>query len=84
VLGAPAPRLVAPLLGQAGGAISALSVGTVMFGALTYLGNGPNLLIKSIADHQKIDSPSFLAYLFKWAVPLLVPLLIILWLLFFR
>jgi Na+/H+ antiporter NhaD/arsenite permease-like protein len=64
--------------------ISALSVSTVMFGAATYIGNGPNLMVKSIADHQKIESPSFHAYLFKWAVPILLPLLIVLWLIFFR
>jgi Na+/H+ antiporter NhaD/arsenite permease-like protein len=64
--------------------ISALSVGAVMFGAATYIGNAPNLMVKSIADHQKIPSPSFLAYLFKWAVPVMLPLLILLWLIFFR
>jgi Na+/H+ antiporter NhaD/arsenite permease-like protein len=64
--------------------ISALSIGTVVFGAVTYIGNGPNLMVKSIADHQKIRSPSFLAYLFKWAVPVMLPLLIVLWLIFFR
>jgi Na+/H+ antiporter NhaD/arsenite permease-like protein len=64
--------------------ISALSVGTVMFGAATYIGNGPNLMVKSIADHLKIPAPSFLAYLFKWAVPVMLPLLIVLWLIFFR
>ena len=55
-----------------------------MFGAATYIGNGPNLMVKSIFDHQKIPSPSFLAYLFKWAVPVMLPLLILLWLIFFR
>jgi Na+/H+ antiporter NhaD/arsenite permease-like protein len=64
--------------------ISALSVGTVVFGAVTYIGNGPNLMVKSIADHQKLPSPAFLAYLFKWAVPIMLPLLILLWLIFFR
>jgi Na+/H+ antiporter NhaD/arsenite permease-like protein len=64
--------------------ISALSVGAVMFGAVTYIGNGPNLMVKSIADHHAIPSPSFLAYLFKWAVPVMLPLLILLWLIFFR
>jgi Na+/H+ antiporter NhaD/arsenite permease-like protein len=64
--------------------ISALSVSTVVFGAVTYIGNGPNLMVKSIADHQKIPSPSFLGYLFKWAAPVMLPLLILLWLIFFR
>ena len=68
----------------AGAKIVALSVGTVVFGALTYIGNGPNLMVKSIADHQKARSPAFLGYLFKWAVPIMLPLLIILWLVFFR
>ena len=64
--------------------IAALSVGTVLFGAVTYIGNGPNLMIKSIADQQKVPSPSFLVYLFKWAVPIMLPLLTLLWLIFFR
>ncbi len=64
--------------------IAALSVGTVVFGAVTYIGNAPNLMVKSIADHQKVPSPAFLAYLFKWAVPVMLPLLILLWLMFFR
>lgn len=63
--------------------IAALSVSTVMFGAMTYIGNGPNLMVKSIADHQKIQSPSFLAYLFKWAAPVMLPLFAVLWLAFF-
>jgi Na+/H+ antiporter NhaD/arsenite permease-like protein len=64
--------------------VAALSVGTVVFGAVTYIGNGPNLMVKSIADHQKIPSPSFVAYLFKWVAPVMLPLLILLWLIFFR
>jgi Na+/H+ antiporter NhaD/arsenite permease-like protein len=64
--------------------ISALSVGAVMFGAVTYIGNGPNLMVKSIADHHAVPSPSFLAYLFKWAVPVMLPLFVLLWLIFFR
>jgi Na+/H+ antiporter NhaD/arsenite permease-like protein len=66
------------------GLMAALSVGTVVFGAVTYIGNGPNLMIKSMADHHAVPSPSFLAYLFKWAVPVMLPLLILLWLIFFR
>ena len=62
----------------------ALSVGTVLFGAVTYIGNGPNLMIKTIADDHKFASPSFLGYLFKWAVPILLPLIILQWLIFFR
>ena len=42
------------------GTVAALSVATVMFGAATYLGNAPNLMVKAIADEQKIPAPSFL------------------------
>jgi Na+/H+ antiporter NhaD/arsenite permease-like protein len=64
--------------------LAALSVATVIFGAVTYIGNGPNLMVKAIADHQKVPSPAFFSYLFKWAVPVIIPLLIILWMMFFR
>jgi Na+/H+ antiporter NhaD/arsenite permease-like protein len=64
--------------------VAALSVATVLFGAVTYIGNGPNLMVKSIADHQKVPTPTFVAYLFKWAVPIMLPLLLMLWIVFFR
>jgi Na+/H+ antiporter NhaD/arsenite permease-like protein len=64
--------------------IAALSVATVLFGAVTYIGNGPNLMVKSIADHAKVPSPGFAGYLFKWAVPVMLPLLIMVWMIFIR
>jgi len=62
----------------------AISVGSVFFGGLTYIGNAPNLMVKSIADHQKFPTPGFLVYILKFALPFLVPTLIIVWLLFFH
>jgi Na+/H+ antiporter NhaD/arsenite permease-like protein len=64
--------------------IAALSIGTVFFGAVTYVGNGPNLMIKALAERQGNRVPSFPAYVFKWAVPILVPLLLIVWMIFVR
>jgi Na+/H+ antiporter NhaD/arsenite permease-like protein len=64
--------------------LTALSVATVLFGAVTYIGNAPNLMVKSIADRQKFPAPSFVGYLFKWAVPVMLPLLLMLWIVFFR
>ncbi len=84
ILGRHPASATALLLVGEGANIVALSVGTVLFGALTYIGNGPNLMVKSIADHQNVRSPAFLGYLFKWAVPIMLPLLIILWLVYFR
>jgi Na+/H+ antiporter NhaD/arsenite permease-like protein len=64
--------------------LAALSIATVFFGAATYVGNGPNLMIKAVAERQGIRLPTFPGYVFKWAVPILLPLLLILWLIFVR
>jgi Na+/H+ antiporter NhaD/arsenite permease-like protein len=84
ILGGRPASETASLLPAVGTKIAALSVAAVLFGAVTYVGNGPNLMVKSITDHEKARSPAFLAYLFKWAVPIMLPLLIILWLVYFR
>ncbi len=64
--------------------ILAMSIGSVFFGACTYIGNGPNFMVKSIADHQKIRTPGFLEYLWKFTLPFMLPMLFLVWLLFFR
>jgi Na+/H+ antiporter NhaD/arsenite permease-like protein len=64
--------------------IVAVSVGSVFFGANTYIGNGPNFLVKAIADHQKVHTPSFGGYIFKYTLPYMLPMLLIVWLLFFH
>lgn len=63
--------------------IVAISIGAVFFGANTYIGNGPNFMVKSISDHQKIRTPSFFGYIFKFTLPVMVPMLLVVWLLFF-
>ena len=62
----------------------AISVGAVFFGANTYIGNGPNFMVKSIADHQKVKTPTFVGYVFKYTLPYMLPMLLIVWLIFFR
>ncbi|MCX7721679.1 MAG: sodium:proton antiporter [Verrucomicrobiae bacterium] len=64
--------------------ILAISVGAVFFGANTYIGNGPNFMVKSIADHQRVNTPTFLGYVFKYTLPFMLPVLIVVWALFFR
>ncbi len=64
--------------------IVAISVGAVFFGACTYIGNGPNFMVKSIADHQKAHAPTFLGYVFRFTLPFLLPVLVLTWLIFFR
>lgn len=53
----------------------AISLGAVFFGAGSYIGNGPNFMVKSIADKSKVHSPSFLAYMFRFSIPILLPIL---------
>jgi len=72
------------LLAQNPTAILAVSVGSVFFGANTYIGNGPNFMVKAIADHQHVHTPTFMAYIYRFTLPFMVPMLLIVWLLFFR
>lgn len=62
----------------------AVSFGSVFFGANTYIGNGPNFMVKAIADHQKVHTPTFLGYVFRHTLPFMIPMLLIVWLFFFR
>lgn len=63
--------------------IQAISIGAVFFGAATYIGNGPNFMVKSIAAHQRVNAPTFLEYVWKFTVPFLLPMLVIVWVVFF-
>lgn len=55
----------------------------VHLGAPTYVGNGPNLLVKAIAEHAKIATPSCFGYAFKFAIPALAPIFVLIFLLSF-
>jgi len=61
----------------------AISAGAVFMGANTYIGNAPNFMVKSISEASGIAMPSFFGYFFKWAVPILMPLFIIVTYIFF-
>jgi Na+/H+ antiporter NhaD/arsenite permease-like protein len=77
---------VAFLLGNPtfNGYLVAISLGAVFFGANTYIGNGPNFMVKAIADHRKVHTPGFLGYLFRYALPCMLPTLLAVWWVFFR
>jgi len=64
--------------------LQAISVSAVFFGAMTYIGNGPNFMVKSISERAGIEMPSFFAYVVKYSIPILVPIYTIVWLVFFR
>ncbi len=60
----------------------AISMGSVFMGALSYIGNAPNFMVKSIAEQQDVAMPSFFAYML-WSFGLLAPLFLVHTLIFF-
>ncbi|MGI8527770.1 MAG: sodium:proton antiporter [Pseudolabrys sp.] len=68
------------LMSQISGTLAAISMGAVYMGALTYIGNAPNLMVYAIANEQGVRMPGFFGYLL-WATCILVPLFLLLTLL---
>lgn len=64
--------------------LQAISIACVFFGANTYIGNGPNFMVKSIAESSGLKMPSFFGYIAKYSLPVLIPVFFIIWLIFFR
>lgn len=62
--------------------LEAISVGAVFMGANTYIGNGPNFMVKAIAEQSGIKMPSFFGYM-AYSVGLLIPLFVVITLIFF-
>lgn len=62
--------------------LKAISMGAVFFGSLTYIGNGPNFMVKSIAEQEGIEMPSFFGYMIKFSLIILLPVYIIVQLIF--
>jgi len=55
--------------------VIAVSLGAVFFGAMTYIGNGPNFMVKSIAAAAGVHTPGFFAYILRYSLPVLLPIL---------
>ena len=62
----------------------AISMGAVFFGALTYIGNGPNFMVKSIVEQFGARPPGFFSYILNYALPILLPVLALAGWLFLR
>ena len=62
--------------------LQAISLGAVFMGANTYIGNGPNFMVKAIAEEQRVEMPGFFGYM-RWSMMLLVPSFGLVTLLFF-
>jgi len=63
--------------------LHAISCGAVFMGANTYIGNAPNFMVKSIAEEAGIEMPGFFGYLFKYSLPILIPLFLLATFVFF-
>lgn len=62
--------------------LTAISCGAVFMGAVTYIGNAPNFMVKSISDENGVRMPSFFGYML-WSIGILVPVFILDTLIFF-
>jgi Na+/H+ antiporter NhaD/arsenite permease-like protein len=72
----------AALTGPLSTTLTAISAGAVFFGAVTYIGNAPNLMVASIATHRGIRMPGFFGYM-GWACLALLPCFALISVLFF-
>jgi Na+/H+ antiporter NhaD/arsenite permease-like protein len=70
-----------PILAQY---VIAISLGSVFFGAVTYIGNGPNFMVKNISEQMNVKMPSFFGYVFVYSIPVLIPIFALIWALFLK
>ncbi len=76
-------KLAGPNLNLPEAILIAVSVGSVFFGAITYIGNAPNFMVRSISQHRGWKMPSFFGYM-AWSGAILIPLFILITIIFFR
>jgi Na+/H+ antiporter NhaD/arsenite permease-like protein len=74
---------VSYLIGNHNIYIQSISIAAVFFGACTYIGNGPNFMVKSIAEQSGVHCPSFFGYMVKYTLPVLLPVFLLIGMLFF-
>lgn len=60
----------------------AISLGAVFMGAMTYIGNGPNFMVKAIAEQSGVRMPSFFGFVIRYSIPILVPVFVIITVIF--
>ena len=70
------------LMNEGADTLIAISAGAVFMGAVTYIGNAPNFMVRSIAEEAGIKMPSFFGYLGKWAIPFLIPTFVLVTIIF--
>jgi Na+/H+ antiporter NhaD/arsenite permease-like protein len=71
-----------PIAGVSEPLLAAISIGSVFMGANTYIGNGPNFMVKAIAEKSGVKMPSFFGYML-YSGAILIPIFILTTFLFF-
>jgi Na+/H+ antiporter NhaD/arsenite permease-like protein len=75
--------LPAEVVGVPHATLAAISLGAVFMGANTYIGNGPNFMVRAIAEHRGVKMPSFGGYM-VYSGLVLIPVFVLVTLVFFR
>lgn len=73
-LGQTAPEMVASVPAAI---VAAIAAGAVFFGSLTYIGNGPNFMVKAIAEENGVAMPDFFRYVLLFSLPVLLPVFVL-------
>ena len=81
--GLPIAEGVATVAGIPEVLLKVISLGAVFFGAMTYIGNGPNFMVKAIAEQEGVEMPSFFGYMVKFSLVVLLPVYVLMQLIFF-
>lgn len=63
--------------------LQAISVAAVFFGAMSYIGNAPNFMVKAIAEANGVETPSFMGYITKYSIPILLPVYFVIYVIFY-
>lgn len=74
--GAEAEEAISLLIG--------ISLGAVFMGAMTYIGNGPNFMVRAIAEQSGVKMPSFFGYVVRYSLPVLIPVFFVVAMFFLR
>lgn len=64
--------------------LKTISVAAVIFGSMTYVGNAPNFMVKSISEHKGLKMPGFFHYIVFYAITILLPFYFLIWYIFFK
>lgn len=75
--GVPEREAIARLIAENREFLQAISVGSVFMGANSYIGNAPNFMVKSIAEETGVPMPSFFGYIFRYSLPVLIPVFVV-------